>query len=108
LKANIDYSYSVGVNRNGSISLKIWLSSLFSSDVHELLLYLVRIKYLYNQLINKYYFVHSKFANLKYNWFLHYNDSQFFFNSHNVQNKEIEKLKIKRIKYIINKRHKKK
>jgi hypothetical protein len=67
IKLNIDYAYSVGVNRNGCITLKVWLSSLFSSDECELLLYLVRIKYLYNQLVNRYYIVHSKFANLNNN-----------------------------------------
>ena len=42
------------------------MSSLFSSDVHELLLYLLRIKNLYLELVNRYYLVYSKFANLKY------------------------------------------
>jgi len=105
IKSNIDYAYSVGVNRNGCITLKIWLSSLFSSDVHELLLYLVRIKYLYNQLISRYYLVHSKFANLSNNWLLQQNnDYLIYLKDHEIVNKEIEKLKLKRIRHKLNKR----
>ena len=109
IKSNIDYAYSVGVNRNGCITLKIWLSSLFSSDMQELLLYLMGIKYLYNQLISRYYIVPSKFVNINYNWLLHYNShSQFYLNDHDIENKHIEKLKLRRIKYKLNKRLKKK
>ena|SRR5205814_5482822 len=44
------------------------MSSLFTSDVHELLLYLLRIKNLYLELVNRYYLVYSKFANFKYSY----------------------------------------
>ena len=73
IKSNIDYGYSTGVNRNGCITLKVWLSSFFSSDVHELLLHLLRIKYLYYQLINRYYLVPSKLNRLKYKWYKYSN-----------------------------------
>ena len=69
IKSNIDYNYYTSKSNNGSITLKIWMSSLFTSDVHELLLYLLRIKNLYLELINRYYLVYSKFANLK-NYYL--------------------------------------
>ena len=60
IKSNIDYSYGWGITRNGCLSLKIWISSLFSVDLRELLLHLVRIKYLYYYLINRYYTVETK------------------------------------------------
>lgn len=66
IKCNIDYGFSKGINRNGCITLKVWLSSFFSSDIHELLLHLLRLKYLYYQLINRYYIVPSKLNILKY------------------------------------------
>ena len=109
IKSNIDYDYNVGVNRNGCITLKVWLSSLFSSDVHELLLYLVRVKYLYNQLISRYYLVHSKYANLNNNWLVQQNnDNYIYFKDHDIKNKDLEKLKIKRIIHKLNKRLKRK
>ena len=73
IKSNIDYGYSTGINRNGCITLKVWLSSFFSSDVHELLLHLLRIKYLYYQLLNRYYLVPSKLNRLKYKWYKYSN-----------------------------------
>ena len=73
IKCNIDYSSSIGVNRNGCITLKVWLSSFFSSDVHELLLHLLRLKYLYYQLLNRYYIVPSKLNRLKYKWYKYSN-----------------------------------
>jgi hypothetical protein len=76
IKCNIDYGYSIGVNRNGCITLKIWLSSLFASDVHELLLHLLRIKHLYYQLLNRYYLVPLKLNKLKYKWYKYYNQSK--------------------------------
>jgi len=66
IKSNIDYAYYTSKSNNGSITLKIWMSSLFSSDIHELLLYLLRIKNLYFELVSRYYLVYSKFSNLKY------------------------------------------
>jgi hypothetical protein len=73
IKSNIDYGYSTGINRNGCITLKVWLSSFFSSDVHELLLHLLRIKYLYYQLLNRYYLVPSKLNRLRYKWYKYSN-----------------------------------
>ena len=42
IKSNIDYDYYTSKSNNGSITLKIWMSSLLSNDIHELLLYLLR------------------------------------------------------------------
>jgi hypothetical protein len=66
IKSNIDYDFYTSKSNNGSITLKIWMSSLFSSDIHELLLYFLRIKNLYFELVNRHYLVYSKFSNLKY------------------------------------------
>lgn len=76
IKCNIDYGYSIGVNRNGCITLKVWLSSFFSSDVHELLLHLLRIKYLYYQLLNRYYLVPFKLNKLKYKEYKYSNQNK--------------------------------
>jgi hypothetical protein len=57
LRSNIDYALSVSKTKNGSISFKVWISSVLSTDVHELLLHLVRIKTLYSQLVNRYFVV---------------------------------------------------
>ena len=64
VKSNIDYALSISNTKNGSISLKVWISSLISSDVHELLLYLIQVKDLYTQIIDRYYKVNYKLANL--------------------------------------------
>ena len=55
LKSQTESSISISKSRNGSVSIKVWISSLLSVDVHELLLHLVRIKGLYSQLVNRYY-----------------------------------------------------
>jgi hypothetical protein len=68
IKSNIDFSYSVSKTKNGAVSFKVWISSLVSTDVHELLLHLVRIKNIYTQLINRYYVVNRKLANIKHNY----------------------------------------
>lgn len=60
LKPHIESSISISKSRNGSVSLKVWISSLLSIDVHELLLHLVRIKDLYYQLVNRYFSVRKK------------------------------------------------
>jgi hypothetical protein len=105
VRSNIDYAYNVGINKNGCITLKVWLSSLFSSDLHELLLFLVRIKYLYDQLINRYYLAHSKFIKFDNNWLLQQNnDFQIYFKEYKVEDKKMERLKLKRIRYKLNKR----
>jgi hypothetical protein len=64
VKSNIDYALSIAKTKNGSISFKVWISSLISSDVHELLLYLIQVKDLYTQIIDRYYNVNSKLTNL--------------------------------------------
>jgi hypothetical protein len=68
MKSNVDFSYSVSKTKNGAVSFKVWISSLVSTDVHELLLHLVRIKNLYTQLINRYYIVNSRLAKIKHNY----------------------------------------
>jgi len=64
IKSNIDYTKAISKSKNGSISLKIWMSSLISSDIHELLLHILRIKDLYFQVINRYYIVDSNLFSL--------------------------------------------
>jgi len=64
VKSNIDYALSISNTKNGSISFKVWISSLISSDVHELLLHLIQVKDLYTQLVDRYYKVNSKLAYL--------------------------------------------
>jgi len=66
LKSQIESSISISKSRNGSVSLKVWISSLLSVDVHELLLHLVRIKGLYYQLVNRYYSTDSSLRNWKW------------------------------------------
>ena len=67
LKSNIDYAIKVSKSQNGAISFKVWMSSVISTDMHELLLHLVHIKLLYHQLVNKYYIVDSYLKLFKYN-----------------------------------------
>jgi hypothetical protein len=56
-------------------------------------------------LVNRYYIVHSKFANLNNNWLLQQNIDYFIYlNNYEIENNEIEKLKIKRIKDKLNNR----
>ena len=97
IKSNIDYANSVGINRNGCLSLKVWLSSLFTSDVHELLLHLLRIKYLYSQLVNRYYMVPYQLANLKYNIEVNMNNDKEYFYLQKQEKKKVQKIKKKNI-----------
>jgi hypothetical protein len=69
IKSNIDYSYGWGITKNGCLSLKIWISSLFSVDLRELLLHLVRIKNLYNELINRHYLIQNQLVYLNKNYY---------------------------------------
>jgi hypothetical protein len=41
------------------------MSSVISTDVHELLLHLVKIKFMYSQLVNRYYVVHPLIKRVK-------------------------------------------
>ena len=50
LKAHIDSNLIVSKSSSGSFSVKVWIVSSMSVDVHGLLLHLVRIKDLYNLL----------------------------------------------------------
>jgi hypothetical protein len=59
LKSHTESSMNISKSRNGSVSVKVWISSTLSVDVHELLLHLVRIKGLYYQLVNRYYLIHG-------------------------------------------------
>jgi hypothetical protein len=70
LRSNIDYAFSVSKSKNGSISFKVWMSSVISTDVHELLLHLVKIKFLYSQLVNRYYAVNPLINRVKNNYLL--------------------------------------
>lgn len=65
LKSQIDSSISVSKTRNGAVSIRVWISSTLSVDIHELLLHLVRIKSLYSQLLYRIYFIKSNMKNRK-------------------------------------------
>lgn len=86
IKSNIDYTRAISKSKNGSISLKIWISSIISSDIHELLLHLLHIKNLYIQIINRYYIIDVNFLNIK---------NYYSFNS--VKNK-IKNIKMKNMR----------
>jgi hypothetical protein len=78
------------------------MSSLFSSDIHELLLYILRIKNLYSELVNRYYLVYSKFANLNY-YYLFNKVNKFIRLKKNIKRRKISKRfinKIRRKKYL--------
>jgi hypothetical protein len=60
LKATMDYTFRAGNFLPGTTTLKVWFSSLLSSDIMELLLYLKKKQEIYNALINRYFVVHSK------------------------------------------------
>jgi hypothetical protein len=55
IKANVDSSFRIISSSNGTISIKVWIISFMSADIEELLLYLIRIKDLYNIINLKYY-----------------------------------------------------
>lgn len=55
LKAQTQFGSSISKSKNGTVSVKIWISSLIAVDVLELLLHLVRIKDLYSQLLHRYF-----------------------------------------------------
>ena len=65
MKYNIDYSQYTSKNINGAITLKVWISSRLSTDLRELLLHLVKIKYIYSQLIYRMYIVTPYFTYMK-------------------------------------------
>jgi len=70
LKSNIDFALKVSKSKNGALSLKVWISSVFSTDLRELLLHLVKIKYIYSQLINRFYIVNPYFIYIKNNYII--------------------------------------
>jgi hypothetical protein len=70
MKPNVDYAFKVSKSKNGALSLKVWISSIFSTDLRELLLHLVRIKFLYSQLINRFYVVNPYFNYIKNNYMI--------------------------------------
>ena len=91
LRSNIDYAIKEAKSQNGSISLKIWMSSIISTDLHELLLHLVKIKYLYNELINRYYNINPYINTIKNEFLLKPLDED-------IKNSNRTKYKIKKIK----------
>jgi hypothetical protein len=97
IKSNIDYSYYTSKSNNGSITLKIWMSSLFSSDIHELILYILRIKNLYSELVNRYYLVYSKFANLN-SYYLFNKVNKIIKLKKNIKRRKISKRFINKIR----------
>jgi hypothetical protein len=70
MKLNVDFAFKISKSKNGALSLKVWISSIFSTDLRELLLHLVRIKFLYLQLINRFYIVNPYFNYIKNNYII--------------------------------------
>jgi len=68
-RSHIDYTSQYSKNQNGAISLKVWISSRIGSDIHDLLLHLMRIKYLYYLLTYRYYHIHSSLNEIKRNYY---------------------------------------
>jgi hypothetical protein len=66
INPDIQTSLAVGGTINGCLSVRIAIHSGFSSDLHELILYLNRLKNLYYGLIHYKYKVPSSFNLLKY------------------------------------------
>lgn len=64
IMSHLDYTNKFSKSRNGAISLKIWISSRIGGDINDLLIHIIRIKYLYNQIINRYYLVDKLFTKL--------------------------------------------
>jgi hypothetical protein len=68
LRATMDHTQRSGTFLAGATNLKVWYSSLLSSDIMELIFYLLKKKEIYDALMNRNFFVHK---NVEY--FLHYN-----------------------------------
>lgn len=56
-KSNVDSSRVVIKTLTGMLSFTVWISSNLSINIKDLLLYLLTIKYIYNQLLNRYFIV---------------------------------------------------
>jgi hypothetical protein len=63
IRPTMDYNDKSATFPAGTSNLKVWYSSLLSSDVMELIFYLLKKKVVYNALMNRNFFVHK---NLKY------------------------------------------
>jgi hypothetical protein len=68
IRPTMEHTQRSGVFPAGATNLKVWYSSLLSSDVMELIFYLLKKKVVYDALMNRNFFVHK---NIQY--FLHYN-----------------------------------
>jgi hypothetical protein len=68
LRPTMEYNQVSGAFPAGATNLKVWYSSLLSSDVMELIFYLLKKKVVFDALMNRNFFVHK---NVEY--FLHYN-----------------------------------
>jgi len=74
LKSTMDYTLRVGNFKPGTTTLKLWYASLLSSDIIELLLYLSKMKVIYNAILNRYFIVPKRIKDLV----LYYNLSRKF------------------------------
>ena len=68
LRPTMEYTQRSATFPAGATNLKVWYSSLLSSDVMELIFYLLKKKVVFDALMNRNFFVHK---NVEY--FLHYN-----------------------------------
>jgi hypothetical protein len=79
VKATMEQAHKFATFPAGSANLKVWYASLLSSDIMELLFYMLKKKNIYNALMNRNFFVHK---NVKYfinynKWIKEYNKSLF-------------------------------
>jgi hypothetical protein len=68
VRATMDHTQKSGIFPAGASNIKVWYSSLLSSDIMELIFYMLKKKVIYNALMKRNFLVHK---NLEY--FLHYN-----------------------------------
>lgn len=69
VRATMEHTQRSATFPAGASNLKVWYSSLLSSDVMELIFYLLKKKVIYDALLNRNFFVHK---NVEY--ILHYNN----------------------------------
>jgi hypothetical protein len=66
IQSNIVQEQIDTVNIRGAVTFKLWLNSSLSSDWEGLILYFIRIKSLYNQLLNRHFSTNRIIALIKY------------------------------------------
>lgn len=100
LKSSMDFTQRSGNFTPGTTNLKLWYSSLLSSDIMELLAYILKMKEIFKALINRNYIINS---NIKY--FINYYKWTQFYTGNIIRHsmyfkiKQPRKLNIRNIKF---------